>query len=90
LAPAFLADIEAVIATPWAVANVDFVYPQTRGERPADFEGTMKFMAALGRLAAREPPVHKLMTEVRQLLKPLSVYHEPAFAQRVMAEMPSV
>jgi len=90
LAPAFLADIEAVIATPWAVANVDFVYPQTRGERPADFDGTMKFMAALGRLAAREPPVHKLMTEVRQLLKPLSVYHEPAFAQRVMAEMPSV
>ncbi len=90
LAPAFLADIEAVIATPWAVANMDFVYPRTRGERPVDFEGTMKFMAALGRLAAREPPVHKLMTEVRQLLKPLSVYNEPAFAQRVMAEMASV
>jgi hypothetical protein len=47
----------------------------------------MKFMAAPGQLAAREPSTRKLMTEVRQLTEPLSVDHEPAFAQRVMRAM---
>jgi len=87
LAPAFFSEIETVIATPWGAANIDFVYPQTRGERPPDFEHTMKFQTALTRLAAREPSIHKVMVEVRQLIKPLNVYKEPALVQRVTAEM---
>ncbi len=87
LAPAFFRAIQSVIETPWGVAKADFVFPGTTGERPADFEATMKFQAALTRLAAREQPIHKLVTEVRHLLKPGSVYREPALAQRVMAEM---
>jgi hypothetical protein len=87
LAPAFLSQIQSVIETPWAVAKADFIFPRTTGERPADFEATMKFQAALTRLAAREQPIHKLIVEVRHLLKPGSVYRDPALAQRVMAEM---
>jgi 2-polyprenyl-6-methoxyphenol hydroxylase-like FAD-dependent oxidoreductase len=87
LAPAFFSEIQSAIETPWAVAKADFIYPRTTGERPADFEATMKFQAALTRLAAREQPIHKLLVEVRHLLKPGSVYRDPALAQRVMAEM---
>ncbi len=38
LAEAFLAEIQPLLETPWAVAMADLVYPQTRGERPPDFE----------------------------------------------------
>jgi hypothetical protein len=39
------------------------------------------------RLAARDPAVHKLIVEVWHLLKPQSVYQDPAFRRRVMEEM---
>ena len=48
----------------------DLVYPETRGERPADFESSLKYSAALIRTAMRDPAVHRLMTEVHQRLKP--------------------
>jgi hypothetical protein len=83
----FLSEIEQIIDTPWAIANVDFAYPQTRGERPPDFDKTIKFIMALKRVAVREPSVHKIMTEVQHLIKPRSVYQEPAIAERVAAEM---
>jgi hypothetical protein len=87
LAAAFFAEIQPVIETPWGVAKADFIFPGTTGERPADFEATMKFQAALTRLAAREERIHKLVVEVRHLLKPGSVYKDPALAQQVVAEM---
>jgi 2-polyprenyl-6-methoxyphenol hydroxylase-like FAD-dependent oxidoreductase len=90
LAPAFFAALETVIDTPWGMVSADFAWPQTRGERPPDFEGAMKFGGALVRLAAREPSVHKLMTEVQHLVKPREVYREPAFARLVRAEMEAV
>jgi 2-polyprenyl-6-methoxyphenol hydroxylase-like FAD-dependent oxidoreductase len=89
LAPAFFTSLLPVIETPWAVANLDFMYPQTRGERPADLDMTLKFIAALNRVAAREPAVHKLMLQVQHLLKPRSAYQDPAIMQQVMAEMQS-
>jgi hypothetical protein len=57
------------------------------GERPANLEQTLKFGAALGKLAARDAAVHKLTAEVQHLLKPRSVYQDPALVQRVLAEM---
>ena len=39
----------------------------------------------LSKLAARDPAVHKLTAEVQNLLKPRSVYQDPAIVQRVMA-----
>jgi 2-polyprenyl-6-methoxyphenol hydroxylase-like FAD-dependent oxidoreductase len=87
LAPAFFAEVQTLIETPWSVAMLDFVFPNTRGQRPADFETTLKFGIALTRLAAEDPDVHKLTAEVQNLLKPRSVYRDPALVQRVLAKM---
>jgi 2-polyprenyl-6-methoxyphenol hydroxylase-like FAD-dependent oxidoreductase len=88
LARAFFAEAAALIATPWAQAAIpDFIHPQTRGERPADFEQSLRFGMALTKLAARDPAVHKLTAEVGSLLKPRTVYSDPELRARVMAVM---
>ena len=88
LAAEFFAEAVPLIDTPWASAVIpDFLHPQTRGERPADFEQTLKFGLALGRLAAQDPAVHRLTAEVQQLLEPRTVYRDPALVARVMAVM---
>jgi 2-polyprenyl-6-methoxyphenol hydroxylase-like FAD-dependent oxidoreductase len=88
LAHDFFTEADALIATPWAQAAIpDFIHPDTRGERPPNFEQTIKFVAALTKLMARDPAVHKLAAEVQNLLKPRSVYFEPELMQRVMAVM---
>ena len=43
LAPTFFAELQTLIETPWSVAILDFVFPDTRGQRPTDFETTLKF-----------------------------------------------
>jgi len=87
LGPAFFAEVQTLIETPWSVALLDFVFPDTRGQRPADFETTLKFGIALTRLAAEDPAVHRLTMEVQHLLKPRSVYRDPTLVQRVLAKM---
>jgi 2-polyprenyl-6-methoxyphenol hydroxylase-like FAD-dependent oxidoreductase len=87
LAPAFFAEVQTLIETPWAVATLDFVFPETRGQRPADFETALKFSIALTRLAAEDPAVHKLTAEVQNLLRPRSAYRDPTLVQRVIAIM---
>ena len=84
LAKAFFEKIPALIETPWNVATFDFMHPATRGHRPADFETRLKFAAALTKLAAEDPDVHRLTAEVQHLLKPRSVYRDPALLQRVL------
>jgi 2-polyprenyl-6-methoxyphenol hydroxylase-like FAD-dependent oxidoreductase len=88
LAQAFFGEIQEVLDTPWAAAAVgDFVYPETRGDRPADLEATLSFGRAMVKLAARDADVHKLRMEVMNLLKPRSLYRDPAFVARVRAVM---
>ena len=87
LAHAFFAEVQALIETPWSVAMLDFAFPDTRGQRPADFETTLRFGTALTKLAAEDPDVHKLTIEVQHLLKPRSVYRDPTLVQRVLAKM---
>ena len=87
LAPTFFTEVQPLIETPWSVATLDFVFPDTRGQRLADFEITLNFGIALTRLAAEDPAVHKLTAEVQNLLKPRSVYRDPALVQRVFAKM---
>jgi 2-polyprenyl-6-methoxyphenol hydroxylase-like FAD-dependent oxidoreductase len=87
LAPTFFAEVQTLIETPWSVALLDFVFPDTRGQRPLDFETTLKFGIALTRLAAEDPAVQKLTVEVQHLLRPRSVYRDPALVQRVLAKM---
>jgi 2-polyprenyl-6-methoxyphenol hydroxylase-like FAD-dependent oxidoreductase len=88
LAPAFFAEAQALIDGPWAMAAIpDFVHPETRGQRPRDFEITLKFGLALTRLAASDPALHKLIAEVQHLLKPRTVYRDPELVQRVLTVM---
>lgn len=88
LASAFFEETKTLLDTPWAMAAIpDFVFPATVGQRPPDLARTLKFGAALTRLAARKPDVHKVMVEVQHLLKPRSVYRSPMLMARVMLEM---
>ena len=87
LARTFFAEVQTLIDTPWSVAVLDFAFPDTRGQRPADFETRLKFGIALTQLAAEDPTVHKLTAEVQNLLKPRSVYLDPALVKRVFAKM---
>jgi 2-polyprenyl-6-methoxyphenol hydroxylase-like FAD-dependent oxidoreductase len=85
LASAFFARADEIIETPWAMSVLpDFMYPQTVGERPGDLDATLKFGAALNRLAATDPEVHKLTVEVQHLLKPRSDLRKPLLVARVM------
>ena len=71
---------------PWAQAAIpDFALPQTTGQRPADSERRLKFGGALSRLAAQDPEVHRLVVEVRHLLKPSSALRD--LVERVDALM---
>ena len=87
LARDFFAAIQTTISTPWGVAVSDFVYPATRGVRPADLAQRLQYSVALTKLAAQDPEVHRLTVEVSQLLKPQSALREPALTARVMALM---
>ena len=88
LARTFFAAIQDVLDTPWSSAAVsDFVFPETRGDRPADLENTLRFGQAMVILAARDADVHKLRMEVMNFLKPRSVFRDPDFVARVRAVM---
>jgi 2-polyprenyl-6-methoxyphenol hydroxylase-like FAD-dependent oxidoreductase len=87
LARDFFAAIQGTIATPWGVAVSDFVYPATRGVRPADIEQRLQYGVALTKLAAQDPEVHRLTAEVSQLLKPQAALRDPALTARVMSLM---
>lgn len=88
LAPAFLAEVEALIEQPWAISALpDFIYPQTRGQRPDDLKDRLNSQFALTRIATRDPAVYQLFTEVRHLLKPMSALNEPALVRGLEAEL---
>ena len=88
LARTFFAEAERLIDTPWSAAAVpDFIDPRTEGQRPSDLEDTLKFAAALLKLAAQDAAVHKLLIQVQNLLKPRSAYRDPELIRRVKALM---
>ncbi len=87
LAEDYLAEIENCLEAPWATAVSDFVYPQTRGERPPDFDKRLQYGMGIVRLAADDAEVHKLLAEVTHLLKPQSALREPELVSRVTAMM---
>jgi 2-polyprenyl-6-methoxyphenol hydroxylase-like FAD-dependent oxidoreductase len=87
LAEAFFTEIQPLLESPWTVAMADLVYPQTRGERPPDFEKRIRYARALMRLAAEDYETDRIVFEVRALLKPQSALREPELASRVMSMM---
>ena len=90
LAQDYLVRIQDLLEAPWAVAQSDFVYPQTRGARPPDLEKRLQYGAALTRLAAEDPETHRIVIEVRHLIRPQSALREPALVRRVAALMEPV
>ncbi len=88
LAAAFFAEATKLIDTPWWTAAIpDFIDPRAKGQRPPDLEDTLKFSAALLKLAAQDAAVHKLLIEVQNLLKPRGAYRDPELIRRVKAVM---
>ena len=84
----FLVQSAPLIAAPWDMSAIpDFIYPATRGERPANLDQIFAYGGAFGRLAARDFEVNKLDGEVRALLKPPSALVEPALVARVLEIM---
>jgi 2-polyprenyl-6-methoxyphenol hydroxylase-like FAD-dependent oxidoreductase len=89
---AFLQRADQIIEGPWNMAALpDLAYPNTRGERPPNLMQSLMFGAAFTELAARDASAHKLMWEIRSLLKPYSAMTSDAALMRriqtVMAEM---
>jgi 2-polyprenyl-6-methoxyphenol hydroxylase-like FAD-dependent oxidoreductase len=85
LAEAYLQEIQPLLETPWSHAMSDLAYPETRGERPPDLEQKLRYGRALLQLAAIDPEVDRILSEVRGLLKPFSALREPKLAHRVEA-----
>jgi len=86
LAHQFLVEAESLVQEPWIMSAIpDFIYPQTRGERPEDLQNTLKSQGALNRLATRDADVYELLGEVRHLLKPMSVLSNPDLVSKVEA-----
>jgi 2-polyprenyl-6-methoxyphenol hydroxylase-like FAD-dependent oxidoreductase len=87
LAPAFFRAIQDVLASPWSVAENDFIYEKTRGQCPKDFQQRLKFGFALQQVAARNPAVHRILAEVNNLVKPPSELRDPEIVSQVNALM---
>jgi flavin-dependent dehydrogenase len=88
LGSAFMKAASPIIEGTWRQSAVpDFAHPLSRGERPADLQDSLRFGAALMRLAASDPDIHKLMVAVRHLIEPASALRQPEIVRRIEAEM---
>jgi 2-polyprenyl-6-methoxyphenol hydroxylase-like FAD-dependent oxidoreductase len=88
LGSAFMTAVQPSIAAAWSQSAVpDFAHPQTRGERPADIENSLRFRTGLLRLAAADPNIHRLIVAIRHLAEPASALRHPDIVRRVEAEM---
>jgi hypothetical protein len=87
LAQAVFPPAAAVIVTPWTLAATqDLASPQTPGARPADGADSAQSFAAFDALTVEDIAVHRLVTEVFHLGKPLSAVHEEPLRSRVLAQ----
>jgi 2-polyprenyl-6-methoxyphenol hydroxylase-like FAD-dependent oxidoreductase len=85
---AFFSESLPLIEGTWNMSAVpDLAFPETSGERPADFESRVKYNGALMRTAMNHAEVHRLLAEVQHLLKPPSALQDPAVDQLVQAEL---
>lgn len=80
----FMADVETVLQTPWNLtSSADLAFPETRGERPQNFEKSRQFEAALFRAVVADPVVHRAMMDVLQLLRTHEHLQEPHILERI-------
>ncbi len=84
----FLYEVESLVADPWAISTIpDFIYSQTRGERPPNLASSLQFEKTLYRISARDPATYRMIIDVQHLLKPLCALWTPEMLRRVEAEM---
>jgi 2-polyprenyl-6-methoxyphenol hydroxylase-like FAD-dependent oxidoreductase len=82
----FMAEVATVLQTPWTMStSADLAFPETRGERPDNFEELRQSEAALFRAVVADPVVHRRVMDVAQLLLPDSVLQEPDIQRRIEA-----
>jgi 2-polyprenyl-6-methoxyphenol hydroxylase-like FAD-dependent oxidoreductase len=88
LGQAFIEAVQPVVEAAWSMSAVpDLAHPLARGERPADLEQQLQATMALFRLATRDLEAHRLLVEVRHLLKPMSALRAPDLQRRLEFEM---
>jgi hypothetical protein len=88
MASAFFATVAESNSTPWSLAaSFDFAYPQTRGTRPPGVEERVRYFAAVDQLQREDPGVQRLVTEVLQLLRPMSALQEEPVRRRVLEQL---
>jgi 2-polyprenyl-6-methoxyphenol hydroxylase-like FAD-dependent oxidoreductase len=88
MAPVFFAKAAEVVMAPWTLAaSFDFAFPQTKGERPRDFEQGAKYFGALEALMAEDQNVQLLVTEVFSLTRPLAALWSESLRGRVMEQV---
>ncbi len=84
----FREEAERLLHDPWMTSTAsEFIYPQTRGERPAEFELGQRLSEALLKLAAEDGDVHRLMAEVTHMIKPANALGDPALVERIVAAL---
>ena len=83
----FMAEVASVLETPWNMStSADLAFPETRGERPENFEESRQFEGALFRAAVGDWVVHRAIMEIAQLLQPFSRLQKPDIMRRIQAE----
>ena len=88
MAKEYLAEASSFTQQVWSgLEVVDFAFPKTTGERPADIEQRQAFVQGLRRLAVEDPEVQCLMNRVNQLVDPASVLGREDIVVRVQAIM---
>jgi 2-polyprenyl-6-methoxyphenol hydroxylase-like FAD-dependent oxidoreductase len=84
----FLASVTPIIGEVWAMSAVpDFAFPETAGDRPADLEASLRYGMALEQAAVADAMVHKLILEVRHLIRSSEDLRDPDIMQHVTAHM---
>jgi 2-polyprenyl-6-methoxyphenol hydroxylase-like FAD-dependent oxidoreductase len=84
LAQAFFPKATEIIDTPWTLAaNQDLAFARTQGERPPDLEERTQYFMDVDALTADDNEVYRLLFEVLNLAKPLSVLREEPLRSRV-------
>lgn len=83
LGMAFFPRAADVIVAPWIFASgLDFMFPQTVGQRPPNMSEGAAYFAALDALSAEDPDVQRILMEVIQLARPLmTLWQEPLFSR---------
>ncbi|NKB72853.1 MAG: hypothetical protein GKR89_37770 [Candidatus Latescibacteria bacterium] len=88
LAKPFFAEMARVVETPWGLtAGRDLAFPDTVGERPADFAEGSQYFAALAALLPGDRELYRQVNEVFHLARPLADLFADPIRARVEAKL---